>query len=98
MVQSIIMMVLIFVAILGFLLFSSIGKKRKKQKKIQEFKDRVYEYIYQYDTLNPFVIYNDIEASENFPREVLREVNAFDYIDREVKKAKKRKAEEKRGD
>jgi hypothetical protein len=71
------------------MIFSSLKKKNFEKRKIQEFKDRVYEYIYQQDIKNPFVIYNDIEASGKIPREILRKLNAFDYIDEEVKKAKR---------
>ncbi len=89
MVQSVWIMILIFVAIGGYMIFSSLKKKNFEKRKIQEFKDRVYEYIYQQDIKNPFVIYNDIEASGKIPREILRKLNAFDYIDDEVKKAKR---------
>ncbi|MDN5359614.1 MAG: hypothetical protein PWQ84_677 [Thermotogaceae bacterium] len=89
MVQSVWIMILIFVAIGGYMIFSSLKKKNFEKRKIQEFKDRVYEYIYQQDIKNPFVIYNDIEASGKIPREILRKLNAFDYIDEEVKKAKR---------
>jgi len=89
MVQSVWIMILIFVAIGGYMIFSSLKKKNFEKRKIQEFKDRVYEYIYQQDIKNPFIIYNDIEASGKIPREILRKLNAFDYIDDEVKKAKR---------
>ncbi|MEA1885428.1 MAG: hypothetical protein U9N62_13070 [Thermotogota bacterium] len=89
MVQSVWIMILIFVAIGGYMIFSSLKKKNFEKRKIQEFKDRVYEYIYQQDIKNPFVIYNDIESSGKIPREILRKLNAFDYIDDEVKKAKR---------
>jgi len=82
-------MILIFVAIGGYMIYSSLRKKGLEKQKIQEFKDRVYEYIYQQDIKNPFVIYNDIEASGKIPREILRKLNAFDYIDDAVKKAKR---------
>jgi hypothetical protein len=89
MVQSVGIMALVFVAILGYMLFGTIKKKNFEKRKIQEFKDSVYEYIYQFKERSPFVIYNDIEASGKIPREILRKLNAFDYIDDEVKKAKK---------
>lgn len=89
MVQSAWIMILIFVAIGGYMIYSSLRKKSLEKQKIQEFKDRVYEYIYQQDIKNPFVIYNDIEASGKIPREILRKLNAFDYIDDAVKKAKR---------
>ncbi len=89
MVQSTLIMILIFAAIAGYMIFSSIRKKNIEKRKIQEFKDRVYEYIYQQNIKNPFIIYNDIESSGRIPREILRKLNAFDYIDDEVKKAKK---------
>lgn len=89
MVQSVWIMILIFVAIGGYMIFSSLRKKNFEKRKIQEFKDRVYEYIYQQGIKNPFIIYNDIEASGKIPREILRKLNAFDYIDDEVKKAKR---------
>ena len=89
MVQSVWIMILIFVAIGGYMIFSTLKKKNFEKRKIQEFKDRVYEYIYQQDIKNPFVIYNDIEGSGKIPREILRKLNAFDYIDEEVKKAKR---------
>jgi len=82
-------MILIFVAIGGYMIYSSLRKKSLEKQKIQEFKDRVYEYIYQQGIKNPFVIYNDIEASGRIPREILRKLNAFDYIDDAVKKAKR---------
>ncbi|HPF17198.1 MAG TPA: hypothetical protein P5107_11590 [Thermotogota bacterium] len=89
MVQSAWIMILIFVAIGGYMIYSSLRKKSLEKQKIQEFKDRVYEYIYQQGIKNPFVIYNDIEASGRIPREILRKLNAFDYIDDAVKKAKR---------
>jgi len=81
-------MVLVVAAIAFFLIFSALKKKSNEKKNIQLFKDTVYEYIYQQKILSPFTIYNDIESSNRFPREILRKLNAFDYIDDEVKKAK----------
>jgi len=87
-VQSGIIMFLVVAGILVFLLFSSWKKKNTEKKNIQRFKDTVYEYIHQQKILNPFIIYNDIEASGKIPREILRKLNAFDYIDDEVKRTK----------
>ncbi len=89
--QSGLIMFLVVAGIIVFLLFSSWRKKSVEKKNIQNFKDTVYEYIHQQKILNQFVIYNDIESSGKIPREILRKLNAFDYIDDEVKKAKAEK-------
>jgi hypothetical protein len=89
MVQSVGIMMIVFIAIVAYMLWGTIRKRNFEKRKIQEFKDRVYEYIYQQGIKNPFIIYNDIESSGKIPREILRKLNAFDYIDDEVKKAKK---------
>ncbi len=84
---------LVIAGIVLFLLFSSWNKKRQEKLGIQRFHRFVEEYIYERKILNPFVIYNEVENCKDIPREVLRKLNAFDYIDDRVKKAK----EEKRG-
>jgi hypothetical protein len=78
----------------AFVIYSAVGKKQKEKKYIRIFQDRVHEYIYQQKILNPFIIYRDMESATDIPREVLRKLNAFDYIDEEVKKAKNEKGDE----
>lgn len=80
--------IVLIIGVILFVVFSTYGKKQKEKKYIRIFHDRVQEYIYQQKILNPFIIYNDLEASSDIPREIMRKLNAFDYIDKEVKKAK----------
>jgi hypothetical protein len=86
--------IILIIAVAGFLVFSASAKKRKEKKQIRLFEDRVHEYIHQQKILNPFTIYRDIESSPDIPREVLRKMNAFEYIDRAVKQAKAEKGDE----
>jgi len=79
--------IVVVVGIVVFLFWSSYSKKRKEKMYVQQFKDLVYEYIHVRKILNPFVINRDIEDS-TIPREVLRKLKAFEYINEEVKKAK----------
>lgn len=86
--------IILIIAVAVFVIFSAAAKKQKEKKYIRIFEDRVHEYIHQQKILNPFTIYRDMEDSPDIPREVLRKLNAFDYIDREVKKAKAEKGDE----
>ncbi len=85
--------IILIIAVAAFVVFSATAKRQKEKKYIRIFEDRVHEYIYQQKILNPFTIYRDMESSPDVPREVLRKLNAFDYIDREVKKAKAEKGD-----
>lgn len=84
---------IVVAGVLVFLAVSSLSKKRAEKRGIQRFHQFVEEYIYERKILNPFVIYTEVENCKEIPREILRKLNAFDYIDDRVKKAK----EEKRG-
>lgn len=88
MVSSGVITVIVIAGLIFFVFFSSWNRKSREKKNIGRFKDMVREYIYEQKILNPFIIYKDVEDSKVVPREVLRKLNAFDYIDAEVKKAK----------
>lgn len=88
MVSSGVITVIVVAGLIFFVLFSSFNKKSREKKGIERFKNLINEYIYEQKILNPFLIYKDIEDSKTVPREILRKMKAFDYIDAEVKKAK----------